>query len=343
MTREAPADASSARRRPSPAGPAPDDGAGVRLPPSLPLLARAADAALQRPPDRVRVPRPPRAGRRVPVPTASIDDDVDVVTCHPDHVRSLFTAKPEEAPSLTGRVAAAADRRPQLGAHRGRAAPHAPAQAAAAAVPRRGRAALHGDDRRGGRPRDRPLADRHAVRARAAHAGDHPRRDHGRDLRHRGHARQGHARARPARRRSGARSPCPRDPRHSWSSCSTWAATSRSARPALFLRLPRPPPVRGDRGAPRGRSRRAAPTSSRCCSTPRPRTASASPTRSCATSCSRSCSPATRRPPTRWPGRSSACCATRPPTTGCATSPAPTTIPTATSRRPSTRRCAPAR
>ena len=25
-----------------------------------------------------------------------------VVTCHPDHVRSLFTAKPEEAPSLTG-------------------------------------------------------------------------------------------------------------------------------------------------------------------------------------------------------------------------------------------------
>jgi cytochrome P450 len=28
--------------------------------------------------------------------------DVDVVTSHPDHVRSLFTAKPEEAPSLTG-------------------------------------------------------------------------------------------------------------------------------------------------------------------------------------------------------------------------------------------------
>ncbi len=28
--------------------------------------------------------------------------DEDVVTSHPDHVRSLFTAKPEEAPSLTG-------------------------------------------------------------------------------------------------------------------------------------------------------------------------------------------------------------------------------------------------
>ena len=41
----------------------------------------------------------------------------------------------------------------------------------------------------------------------------------------------------------------------------------------------------------RAAGRASAPTSSRCCSTPRPRTASASPTRSCATSCSRSCSP----------------------------------------------------
>ena len=28
--------------------------------------------------------------------------DVDVVTSHPDHVRSLFTASPEDAPSITG-------------------------------------------------------------------------------------------------------------------------------------------------------------------------------------------------------------------------------------------------
>jgi cytochrome P450 len=28
--------------------------------------------------------------------------DADAVTCHPDHVRSLFTAKPDEAPSITG-------------------------------------------------------------------------------------------------------------------------------------------------------------------------------------------------------------------------------------------------
>jgi cytochrome P450 len=31
-----------------------------------------------------------------------IDDEVIVITCHPDHVRSLFTADPELAPSLTG-------------------------------------------------------------------------------------------------------------------------------------------------------------------------------------------------------------------------------------------------
>jgi cytochrome P450 len=31
-----------------------------------------------------------------------IDDELEVVTCHPDHVRSLFTAEPAVAPSLTG-------------------------------------------------------------------------------------------------------------------------------------------------------------------------------------------------------------------------------------------------
>jgi cytochrome P450 len=33
---------------------------------------------------------------------SSIGIEDPVVTCHPDHVRSLFTAKPEQAPSLTG-------------------------------------------------------------------------------------------------------------------------------------------------------------------------------------------------------------------------------------------------
>src|SRR5438105_15462474 len=31
-----------------------------------------------------------------------IRDETIVITSHPDHVRSLFTAKPEDAPSLTG-------------------------------------------------------------------------------------------------------------------------------------------------------------------------------------------------------------------------------------------------
>ena len=114
------------------------------------------------------------------------------------------------------------------------------------------RAALHGDDRRGGRPRDRQLAGRHAVRAGAAHAGDHARRDHGRHLRHRGHAGPGHAGVRPAAARSGARSTSPRRPEAQLSSCSTSAATSRRARRALFLEPARPPHLRG-------RSRRAAP------------------------------------------------------------------------------------
>ena len=67
-----------------------------------------------------------------------------VVTSHPDHVRSLFTAKPEQAPSLTGE----SPLRPILGTDSVLtsvgAAPHAPAQAAAAALPRRGDRALHG-------------------------------------------------------------------------------------------------------------------------------------------------------------------------------------------------------
>ncbi len=167
---------------PSPAGPAPEDGAGVRLPPSLPLPRVAPDAALQHPPDRVRLPRPPRAGRRVHVPRRNRRRP------RRDHLpprpRPLAVHRQARGRAVADRrLPAAADPRPELGADGGRPPPHAPAQAAAAAFPRRGRPALHGDDRRGRRPRDRQLADRPAVRARPAHAGDHPRRDHGRDLR----------------------------------------------------------------------------------------------------------------------------------------------------------------
>ena len=40
--------------------------------------------------------------------------DVDVVTSHPDHVQSLFTAKPGGCAVADRRVAAAADRRAEL-------------------------------------------------------------------------------------------------------------------------------------------------------------------------------------------------------------------------------------
>ena len=112
-----------------------------------------------------------------------------VITCHPDHVRSLFTAKPELAPSLTGE----SPLRPIVG----------PNSVLTAVGPRHMRQrklllpSFHGEaieryvqmiSDAAEREID-ALARRRAVRARPAHAGDHARRDHGRDLRHRGHAR----------------------------------------------------------------------------------------------------------------------------------------------------------
>jgi cytochrome P450 len=86
---------------PSPAGPAPDDGMDVRLPPSLPL-----PRALQTLRFSVRqiefVFRARRELGEVFLFRGIVDDEIDAVTCHPDHVRSLFTATPEDAPSLTG-------------------------------------------------------------------------------------------------------------------------------------------------------------------------------------------------------------------------------------------------
>ena len=179
-----------------------------------------------------------------------------------------------------------------------------------------------------------------AVRAGAADAGDHARRDHGRDLRHRGQPERAPE--------HGLRRP---------SGLVLALSTRPEAQLGELINLGRDEPVgprsapcsptstarlRGDRRAPRGRRARgrhpvAAPRRRA------PRTASRSPTRSCATSCSRSCSPGTRRRPTRWPGRSSACCAHRPPTTGCATTCARGRGRRRTSRRRSTRPCAPGR
>jgi cytochrome P450 len=84
---------------PSPAGPVPDDGTPLHLPPTLPL-----PRSLQTLRFSVRqiefVFRARRELGEVFLFRGSVDDDF--VTSHPDHVRSLFTAKPEEAPSLTG-------------------------------------------------------------------------------------------------------------------------------------------------------------------------------------------------------------------------------------------------
>ena len=86
---------------PSPAGPAPDDGTPERLPPGI-----ALPRALQTLRFSVRqielVFRARRQLGEVFRFNGMISDEVIVVTSHPDHVRSLFTADPELAPSLTG-------------------------------------------------------------------------------------------------------------------------------------------------------------------------------------------------------------------------------------------------
>ena len=160
----------------------------ARRPSGDPAAAPRPVAALQPAPDRVRLPRPPRA-RRSLQHARRRSRGRGHVTSHPDHVRSLFTANPEQAPSLTGE----SPLRPILGPNSVLTAvgPRHMRQRKLllAALPRRGDRGLHADDLRRGRTRDRPLAARRALRAGAADAGDHARRDHGRDLRHRGQAR----------------------------------------------------------------------------------------------------------------------------------------------------------
>lgn len=86
---------------PSPAGPAPEDGAPVKLPPgfgksnwrrALRFGTRPIDFALQA---REELGQTFRL-------TIPIRNERFVFTSHPDHVKSLFMAKPDEAPSMTG-------------------------------------------------------------------------------------------------------------------------------------------------------------------------------------------------------------------------------------------------
>jgi cytochrome P450 len=86
---------------PSPAGPAAEEERPAQLPPAL---------SLPRPLQTLRfsvrqiefVFRARRELGEVFQLRGMLDGDLSVVTGHPDHGRSLFTAKPEEAPSLTG-------------------------------------------------------------------------------------------------------------------------------------------------------------------------------------------------------------------------------------------------
>jgi len=87
---------------PSPAGPlAADDDRDLRLPPVVPLPRMLQTLRFS-----VRQIEFVFRWRRELGQTfrfrGIIDDDATVITDHPDHVKSLFTARPEDAPSLTG-------------------------------------------------------------------------------------------------------------------------------------------------------------------------------------------------------------------------------------------------
>src|SRR6476661_1640058 len=75
---------------------------GGEAPPSPagPITAEEA-AALARPPAIPLSKARRKLGEVFSMTSIGLDDAV-VVTSHPDHVKSLFTARPEDAPSLTG-------------------------------------------------------------------------------------------------------------------------------------------------------------------------------------------------------------------------------------------------
>src|SRR5437763_14864760 len=86
---------------PSPAGPTePDEAAGLPLPPDIPL-PRALQVLRFSQRQIEFVFRARRELGEVFRMRGTIPGG-PVITSHPDHVRSLFTAKPELAPSITG-------------------------------------------------------------------------------------------------------------------------------------------------------------------------------------------------------------------------------------------------
>jgi cytochrome P450 len=85
----------------SPAGPSADGEAALHVPAALPL-SRALQTLRMSIRQIEFVFRARRELGEVFRFRGVVDDELEVFTCHPDHVRSLFTADPELAPSLTG-------------------------------------------------------------------------------------------------------------------------------------------------------------------------------------------------------------------------------------------------
>src|ERR687886_680944 len=86
---------------PSPAGPRPEGVAALPQPPQIPgpALLQTLRVGLRGAAFLSKARR--ELGEVFRLNTLIVDGG-PVVTTHPDHVRSLFTAKPHEAPSLTG-------------------------------------------------------------------------------------------------------------------------------------------------------------------------------------------------------------------------------------------------
>jgi cytochrome P450 len=91
----------SVRVEPSAAGPAPQDGSPIALPPAVRLPRALQQLRFSMRQSSFFLRSSQRLGQTFRM-RGVLEDDWVTVTSHPDHVRSLFTADPELAPSLTG-------------------------------------------------------------------------------------------------------------------------------------------------------------------------------------------------------------------------------------------------
>src|SRR4051812_3204275 len=87
---------------PSPAGPiSTEEAAGLPIPPMIPLSRTLQVLRFNQRQIEFVFKARRRLGETFRMQGVGTIED-PVITSHPDHVRSLFTAKPEQAPSLTG-------------------------------------------------------------------------------------------------------------------------------------------------------------------------------------------------------------------------------------------------